>query len=159
MRDIIPKEERLIQELTEKSQEIGEIESRLKEGNRLGINIGLLEGALLGVLVAQDSVEKVVEIGSQYGCSSVYMAQAIGNKGEIYLLENNEECLKELQRTFFVKEKCKYGCKINIVPGSAIETLKSLEEKGPFDLIFIDADKGGYLGYYHWARKLSLIHI
>jgi len=153
VRNIIPKEEQLVQKLKGKSKEILEIENRLIKDKRIGINIGLLEGAILGVLASQKNVEKIVEIGSQYGCSGTYMAQALGNKGQIFLLENDEKCLKELQSTFFMEEKCKFSCQIHILPGVASETLNSLEKEGPFDLVFIDADKAGYLNYYEWACR------
>lgn len=153
MRDNLPKEEALLQKLMGKPDEVLEVESRLKSAGRLGINIGQLEGAFLQALVSQTSVEKVVEIGSQFGCSALYIAQSIGKSGEIYLLERDQKCLKELQSTFFRKEICKFPCKVRIMPGEALASLKSIESEGPFDLVFIDADKGGYVDYYLWAKR------
>ena len=84
---------------------------------------------------------------------SSYIAQAIGNTGEIYALEKDEKCLKEARSTFFEKEMCKYDCVIHLLPGPALESLQEIESQGPFDLVFIDANKAGYLDYYYWAKK------
>ena len=153
MRNQITNEETLINKLSENSELIQSIEERLENANLLGINIGMLEGRFLQTLVCQQDVEKVVEIGSQYGCSTVYMAQALGKRGVIWATEKDEMCIKEAEKTFSLPEVQMTGCKINLLKGDALETLTSIEDQGPFDLVFIDANKSGYLNYYHWAKK------
>jgi len=149
MRNETPKEERLLQELVKKSPRVLEVESRLDRDGRIGINIGSLEGQFLKCLVAQGNVEKVVEIGTQYGCSTTYIAEAIGPKGHIYALEKDETCIREATESFSQLT----GCEINLLRGEAKASLKSIESEGPFDLVFIDANKSGYLDYYLWAKE------
>ncbi len=153
MRNEITPDENLLEKFVEKPALIGEIEERLKAGGRLGINIGMQEGLLLRALCSQKSVEKVVEIGTQYGCSAAWMSMGLGERGSIYTLEKDPECIKNSQMTFQQADFQALGTRVQLLEGEALENLKSLEEKGPFDLVFIDANKSGYLNYLHWAKN------
>ena len=97
--------------------------------------------------------EKIVEIGTQYGCSTLWMAQALGPEGCIYTLEKNAKHIEQAQVTFSQEENKELAKKIHLVTGDAAESLKSIEQWAPFDLVFIDANKNGYLDYYLWAKQ------
>ena len=153
MRNEIPKEEKLAQALKPKTKLVEGVEERLKGHDKLGINIGCLEGHFLQALVSQQSVEKVVEIGTQYGCSTAYIAESLGGLGEIYAFEKNEDCLEQARATFASDAFKMTGCKIELISGDAREGLQSIEQRGPFDLVFIDANKNAYLDYYLWAKE------
>ena len=142
----------LINEFTAKPLIIEWIEERLKSDEKLGINIGIQEGLLLNSLCTQKDVEKVVEIGTQYGCSATWMALGLRNQGQIYTLEKDPNCLKNSLLTFQHPDFLATGCQIEILEGAAMDNLPKIESKGPFDLIFIDANKTGYMDYLNWAK-------
>ena len=146
-------QELLIDQYLVKPPLIQWIEERLSKDERLGINIGIQEGLILKGLCTQKNVEKVVEIGTQYGCSASWMAMALGERGQLYTLEKDPECLKKAQETFQHPDFLALGCKVDLLAGPALENLQTLAPKGPFDLVFIDANKGGYLDYLSWAKQ------
>ena len=147
------KEESLLQKHNAKPLLIQEIEKRLENDARLGINIGMQEGLILKGLCSQSNVEKVVEIGTQYGCSASWMAMGLGKAGQIYTLEQDPQCINNSRLTFQQPEFVTLGCPVELLEGPAMERLPELECKGPFDLVFIDANKSGYLDYLHWAKR------
>ncbi len=153
MRTKKSKEEELLDQYVAKPSLIQWIENRLENDGRLGINIGMQEGLILKALCSQNNVEKVVEIGTQYGCSASWMAMALGSRGQIYTLERDPECIKNSKETFQHPDFVDLKCQIRLIEGPALENLENLESEGPFDFIFIDANKSGYLDYLHWAKK------
>lgn len=146
-------QETLLDQYIDKPPLIQWIEKRLETDGRLGINIGLQEGLLLKSLCSKKSVEKVVEIGAQYGCSASWMAMGLGRRGQIFTLEKDPECLKMCRETFQHPDFLATHCQLELLEGDAQENLKSLVDQGPFDLVFIDANKSGYLDYLHWAKE------
>jgi caffeoyl-CoA O-methyltransferase len=108
--------------------------------------VGPIEGRFLEFLVYLLNPKKILEIGTFGGYSSIFMAQALKDGAKIYTCEINDEHIN-IARSFF--EKANLKDKIEILPGNATETIRNL--KGPWDLIFIDADKTSYLTYYEYA--------
>ena len=153
MRTKKTKEESLILKNCAKPLLIQDIEKRLENDDRLGINIGIQEGLILRALCTQTNVEKVVEIGTQYGCSASWMAMGLGKPGQIYTFEQDPECINNCRLTFQHPDFQALGCDVTLLEGPALERLPEIENVGPFDLIFIDANKSGYLDYLHWAKK------
>lgn len=153
MRIELSREEVLIQKLTQKPKLIEGIEERLKRDGRLGINIGIQEGLILKSLCSQEYIKKVVEIGTQYGCSASWMAMGLAEGGKIYSFEKDPETAEEARKSFMEPEFKNLGCQMQLFEGAALELLPTIEEDGPFDLVFIDANKVGYLDYFNWARK------
>ncbi len=153
MRTKKSKEEELLDQYIAKPAVVQEVENRLANDGRLGINIGIQEGLILKGLCSHTNVEKVVEIGTQYGCSAAWMALSLGSRGQIYCLEKDPECIKNAKMTFQHPEFVATGCHVEILEGAALVNLPVLALKGPFDLIFIDANKSGYLDYLHWAKE------
>ena len=145
--------QQLLERLYTKPLLIEWIEERLKKDEKLGINVGLEEGLILKAICAQLSVEKAVEVGTQFGCSASWMAMGLKNRGIIYSCEKDKNSIQEALKTFAHPEFKKFGCTVEILEGDAQETLSSLVKKGPFDLVFIDANKSGYLDYFRWAKE------
>lgn len=108
------------------------------------------EARLLQSLVEIHCSKKVIEIGCLYGYTAIYFAKGIPRDGKVWTLEKNPENA-EIAQTFFSKSG--YKNKIELVLGDAHENLKKLSREGPFDCIFIDADKSGYPDYLLWAEK------
>lgn len=108
------------------------------------------DGRLLQLLVRLVNAKKIVEIGTLAGYSSLWMAEAMPKGGQIFTCEYEERRAKIAEKHF---KKYAPDKKITIVPGNAHETLPTLSKKGPFDLIFIDADKVSYAKYLDWAEE------
>ena len=107
------------------------------------MSVGALEGAFLRFLVAMKRPRLVLELGVFTGWSSIEMARALPPGGRIVALDVNEETTAVARR---YAEEAGVVDRIEYRIGPALETLAELE--GPFDLVFIDADKTGYLAYY-----------
>jgi caffeoyl-CoA O-methyltransferase len=108
-----------------------------------GMMVGTLEGRLLAALVAMLKPRNVLEIGTFTGYSALSMAEALPPDGKIVTCDISEEHVA-IAREHIAGTP--YADRIEIRVGPAQQTVESLP--GPFDLVFIDADKGGYLGYY-----------
>jgi caffeoyl-CoA O-methyltransferase len=105
--------------------------------------VGPLEGQLLGWLVRLSGARDVLEIGTFTGYSSISMALALRDGGRIVSLDVNEETTAVARR---YAEEAGVADRIDYRVGPALEELDRLE--GPFDLVFIDADKENYVNYY-----------
>jgi predicted O-methyltransferase YrrM len=103
---------------------------------------GPVEGRFLQMLVHVTGARRVLEIGTYGGYSSISMASALPPDGHIDTCEAKPEHAAFARRYI---EQAGYGDRITIHPGPALETLSRLA--GPYDLVFVDADKTGYAGY------------
>lgn len=112
--------------------------------------VGPLEGAFLKMMTQLVGAKRVLEIGMFTGYSALCFAEALPEDGTVITCEINEKSAA-LARRYFAQAAC--GGKISIRMGPALETMRGLP--GPFDLIFIDADKTNYLNYYR--RSLDLL--
>lgn len=114
------------------------------------MSISASEARILQFFVRAMGVRKIVEVGTLFGYSALAMAKALPEDGKIWTLEKNP-VNAEISSGFFKKSAA--GKRIHGLVGDALETLKSIEGEGPFDLVFIDADKGNYANYLTWAEK------
>jgi caffeoyl-CoA O-methyltransferase len=108
-----------------------------------GMLTGPVAGRFLELLVWFGRPQRVLEIGTFSGHSALSMAAALPEGGRIDACEIDPERAAFAQRFF---DRSPHGSKITLHVGPALETIESLE--GAFDLVFIDADKDGYVGYY-----------
>jgi caffeoyl-CoA O-methyltransferase len=108
-----------------------------------GMSVGPLEGAFLSFMVALKQPRLVLEIGTFTGWSSIAMALALPPGGRLISCDVNPDTTAIARR---YAEEAGVADRIEYFLGPAIETLATLD--GPFDLVFIDADKGGYVDYY-----------
>ena len=108
------------------------------------------EGRILYFLAQTLKARKIVEIGSLYGYSTVYLARALPEKGLVWTCDVSEKRHQTTQQ--MLKPHPEYH-KIRWITGDARHTLKTLEAEGPFDMVFIDADKESYGIYLEWAEK------
>ncbi|MEO7118549.1 MAG: class I SAM-dependent methyltransferase [Candidatus Limnocylindrales bacterium] len=111
--------------------------------------VGRLEGRFLKMLVAATGARHVLEIGTFTGYSALSMAEALPPDGTIVTCELSERHAGMARQAF---DASPFGAQIEIQLGPAIDTLLRLE--GPFDFIFIDADKPGYISYYEAVLPL-----
>jgi caffeoyl-CoA O-methyltransferase len=105
--------------------------------------VGPLEGQFLGWLVWLSGVRRVLEIGTFTGYSSISMALNLPPQGRIVSLDVNEETTAVARR---YAEEAGVADRIDYRIGPALEELERLD--GPWDLVFIDADKESYVDYY-----------
>lgn len=130
----------LVQELYDESNRTFE---------RTAMMVGPVEGMLLQLLVAVTGAKHVLEIGMYTGFSALLMAEALPDDGELITCEIDHERIA-FGRQYF--ERSPHGHKIDVREGPAGETLRTLE--GPFEFVFIDADKPGYTDYYEATLPL-----
>jgi predicted O-methyltransferase YrrM len=115
--------------------------------------VGLLEGRFLGVLVRSTGARRVLELGTFTGYSSISMALALPAGGRVITCDVNEETTAIAQR---YAEESGVADRIDFRLGPALETIGELD--GPFDLVFIDADKENYVNYYEATLPLLADH-
>jgi len=108
-----------------------------------GMMVGTLEGRLLKAVVAMLQPSTVLEIGTFTGYSALSMAEALPPGGRIVTCDISEEHVTIAREHIGASP---YADLIEIRVGPAIETVATLD--GPFDLVFIDADKPSYVDYY-----------
>jgi caffeoyl-CoA O-methyltransferase len=114
---------------------------------------GPVEGRFLQMLVWASDARRVLEIGTYSGYSALSMAEALPDDGELITCDVWEEAHEMAQR---YAAESPHGQKIDFRLGPALETIETLQ--GPFDLIFIDADKTNYRNYFHAALPLLADH-
>ncbi len=105
--------------------------------------VGVIEGAFLSFLVTLAGAKRVLEVGTYTGWSSIAMARALPPDGIVITCDIDEKTNAVARR---YAEEAGVADRIDFRLGPGVETLATLE--GPFDLAFIDADKGGYVDYY-----------
>lgn len=110
---------------------------------------GSVQGALLTMLVKLVKPRRVLEIGCFTGYSTVCMAYGLPEGGHIDSLEINEELEYLILEGF---EKAGVKDRITMHFGDAKKTLGTLQ--GPYDLVFMDADKRDYCAYYEQMKPL-----
>ena len=112
------------------------------------ISLRAEEGRILQLLVMAVGARKAVEIGTLAGYSGTWIARALPADGVLYTLEMSEKHAEVAQANF---ARAGLSKKVEIMQGPALASLEALSVQGPFDFVFIDADKGGYPAYLEWA--------
>jgi caffeoyl-CoA O-methyltransferase len=111
--------------------------------------VGLLEGRFLQFLVRHTHAKNVLELGTFTGWSSISMASGLPEGGRIVSCDVDEETTAIARR---YAEEAGVADRIDYRLGPGLETIESLD--GPFDLVFIDADKPNYVNYYEATLPL-----
>jgi caffeoyl-CoA O-methyltransferase len=111
--------------------------------------VGPLEGRFLEFLVRLTRARRVLELGTFTGWSSIAMASGLPPGGTIVTCDVDPEA-QEIARRY--AEEAGVAERIDYRLGPGLETMRTLD--GPFDLVFIDADKEGYVDYYEAALPL-----
>ena len=109
---------------------------------------GHVEGRLLETLVYATGARDVLEFGTFTGYSALSMASALPADGKVVTLELDPERAQVARRHF---AESRYGDRIELRLGPALESVADLP--GPFDLVFIDADKPSYPAYFEAALE------
>ena len=124
-----------------------DIRKKAKEINR-PITINPEDGKLLQLLIKMNNCKNILEIGTFYGYSTIWMARALSNDGHIFTIEKDKSSFDIAQQNF---NEAKVNDKITILEGDANDVLPKLNDK--FDMVFIDADKSQYLNYLRFIEE------
>ena len=118
------------------------------------INVSPPQGKMLHILARSLSAKRILEMGTLGAYSTIWLARALPDDGEMLSLEVNQKHAEVSRRNL---ERANLSKKVKIILGPALDSLSTLYKNGskPFDFIFIDADKQNYPGYLDWAIKLS----
>ncbi len=136
---VFGKEDSILHKIREQSQLEGIEHMQLSGG----------DAHILQLLTQLAKVKKAVEIGGLYGYSTLHIARGLAASGQLFSLDIDPK------RQDICKNILKHDphfSKIRWIPGDARKTLSSLADQSPFDMVFIDADKGSYLDYLEWAE-------
>lgn len=114
------------------------------------IQLGPMDALHLEVLVRISGAKKAVEIGTLGGYSGIAICRGMGGSGKLHTFELQKHNAQVARRNF---EQAGVSNQVEIHVGPALDMLPSVEKEGPFDLVFIDADKSGYSKYLEWARR------
>lgn len=119
-----------------------------------GANVSANQGKFLLLLARLNNAKKILEIGTLGGYSTIWLGRALPLDGHLITLEL-EQTNADIARQNIIKAGLDPIVDIRV--GKALELLHEMEaeEAGPFDMIFIDADKPPYTEYFEWALKLS----
>jgi predicted O-methyltransferase YrrM len=105
------------------------------------------QGALLELLARAIGARRILELGTLGGYSTLWLARALPPDGQLVTLEADP------RHAAVARENLAGMDGVELIEGPALETLPTLS--GPFDLIFIDADKRSNADYLRWALRLS----
>ena len=111
--------------------------------------VGRIEGQFLARLVRLSGAKRILELGTFTGYSSISMASALQPDGRIITCDVDPDATAIARRYM---DESGFGDRIEIRLGPALETIETLE--GPFDIVFIDADKANYKAYYEATLPL-----
>jgi caffeoyl-CoA O-methyltransferase len=118
------------------------------------ISVSASQGKFLQLLAKLIQAGKILELGTLAGYSTIWLARALPKGGKLISIEYDE---KHAAVALTNIKKAHLQETVDIRVGKALDILPQIEEKkeGPFDLIFIDADKPPYFEYFEWAIKLA----
>jgi len=114
------------------------------------------QGKLLELLARIHKAESILELGTLGGYSTIWLARALPESGHLITLERDPRYAEVASANL---SNAGVADLVEVRVGPALDTLPELYEEGagPFDLIFIDADKQNYPGYLEWSLKLSRV--
>lgn len=130
------------------------IDKSIEEAGIPPISISPNQGKFLQLLARLSQAKKILEIGTLAGYSTIWLARALPKDGKLITLEYDPKHAKVAQENI---NRAGVDKLVDIRVGKAIDILPQLkaENAGPFDMIFIDADKTPYTEYFEWSLKLS----
>jgi caffeoyl-CoA O-methyltransferase len=126
-----------------------DIRERSRSAGLPPIEIGRMDALHLEVLARLAGARKAIEIGTLGGYSGVCLLRGMGEGGFLHTFELDPAHADLARRSF---EHAGLADRVRVHVGPAAERLREVEPEGPFDLVFVDADKTGYPAYLTWAE-------
>ncbi|PXF47808.1 hypothetical protein BWQ96_02490 [Gracilariopsis chorda] len=117
------------------------------------------QASLLRLLIQVSGAKRVLEIGTFTGYATLAMASGVGEEGLVFTCECDEKAAA-IAEEYFAKDH-DFGHRIRLMQGRALQTLEALHDIGaePFKLVFVDADKGGYISYTSKLLEYNLVEV
>ena len=130
------------------------VERSIEEAGMPHISVSPTEGKLLHLLALLCNAGRILEIGTLAGYSTIWMARALPPGGRLITIEANPAHAEVASNNL---ERAGLDDRVGVRVGRALDVLPELvaEGQGPFDMIFIDADKAPYAEYLEWALRLA----
>jgi predicted O-methyltransferase YrrM len=118
------------------------------------IDVSAPQGKLIGLLARMSGARKALEIGALGGYSTIWLARALPADGRLITLERNAKHADVARRNV---ARAGLADRVEVRTGAALDSLRKIDEErlGPFDFVFIDADKSNNAAYVEWAVRLS----
>lgn len=116
------------------------------------IHVSAEEGAILRLLLVAVGARRVLEVGTLGGYSGVWLARALPPDGRLVTIEGSEKHAAVARRAF---ARAGVAGRVELLEGAALDVLERLE--GPFDVVFLDADKAPLPSYLDQAERLLRI--
>lgn len=129
---------------------LSEIRARSAKEGLPVISVGPFDGRHLEVLALAAGARRVVEIGTLGGYSGVCLARALPKDGFLHTFELDPHHAEVAQESF---RRAGVADRVRIHVGPALVRLADIESSGPFDFVFIDADKASYPAYLEWSAR------
>jgi len=129
------------------------LQATLQNNREAGLpsyDVSATQGKMLALFVKMVRASRVLEIGTLGGYSTLWMARALPEDGKIVTIEANQLHANVARQNF---ERTGIMDRVEMHVAPAMDVLPKLA--GPFDLVFIDADKPNNPNYVRWALKLS----
>ena len=119
-----------------------------------GIDVAPNQGKLLMLIARLSGARSVLELGTLGGYSTIWLARGLPEDGRVVTLEAVPQHAEVARANV---DRAGVGGRVDIRVGAALDTLPELEaeQAGPFDVVFIDADKENYPHYLEWTLKLT----
>jgi caffeoyl-CoA O-methyltransferase len=114
------------------------------------IQLGPSEAKAVALLLRLAGARKVVEVGTLAGYSALVMARALPDDGHLWTIEYDPKHARVARENLAAAG---LAGRVTVLEGAGLDVLPSLEALGPFDAVFVDADKRNYDGYGRWAAK------
>jgi caffeoyl-CoA O-methyltransferase len=126
----------------------------LKEAGMPAISVSPNQGKFLQLLALLCNAKKILELGTLAGYSTIWMARALPQDGHLITIESDPKHATVAEKNI---TRASLASRVEIRTGKALDIMPQLlhEGAGPFDMIFIDADKPPYAEYFEWALRLS----
>ncbi len=112
------------------------------------IQVGPSEGRFLNLLIRMSGAKKIVEVGTLVGYSAIQMARALPPGGKLWSIEFEAKHADVARKNIAAAG---LADRVEVIVGAGVDILPTLVEHGPFDVMFIDADKQSYAKYGAWA--------
>lgn len=114
------------------------------------IQLGPSEARGVALLLRLARARTVVEIGTLAGYSALVLARALPEDGRLFTIESDPKHARVARENV---DAAGLAPRITVLEGAALDVLPTLETKGPFDAVFVDADKRNYDAYGRWAAR------
>ena len=130
------------------------VERSLVEAELPQISVSPSQGKFLHILARLMKARRILELGTLAGYSTIWLARALPADGRLVTIEYDPTHAEVARKNI---ELAGFANRVDVRVGRGLDVLPQLEAEGagPFDFVFIDADKQPYAEYFQWALRLS----